>query len=56
MFLVIIMLPRKYFLYTPNKNIIRGYRPRMKLTDRKRKIHNKEKIKKRSSTIWIIME
>ncbi len=37
------MLSRKYFLYIPGKNIIREYRPRMKLTDKKNKIYNKGK-------------
>ena len=34
------MLSRKYFLYIPNKNIIKEYRPGMKLNDRKIKIYN----------------
>ena len=44
------MLSRKYFLYIPGKNIIKEYKPRMKLNDKKIKYIIREKNKRRSST------
>ncbi len=44
------MLSHKYFLYIPGKNIIKEYKPKMKLTDKKIKYIIREKIKRRSST------
>ena len=43
-------MSRKYFLYIPDKNIIKEYTPRMKLNDKKIKYIIREKIKRRSST------
>ncbi len=44
------ILSRKYFLYTPGKNIIKEYQPRMELNDKKIKYVIREKNKIRSST------
>ena len=44
------MLSSKYFLYIPSKNIIKEYKPRMKLNEKKIKYIIREKNKRRSST------
>ena len=44
------ILSRKYFLYIPSKNIIKEYKPRMKLNEKKIKYIIREKNKRRSST------
>jgi hypothetical protein len=44
------ILSRKYFLYIPSKNIIKEYRPGMKLNEKKINYIIREKNKRRSST------